>query len=508
MSLTEQLNNKRIAKNTLLLYMRMFFVMIVQLYTSRVVLSVLGVVDYGVYNVVGGIVAMFVCLNSAMTTSTQRYITFELGRNNQERLKAVFVTSIYIHMVVALVIVICAETLGLWFLKEKMIIPENRASAAMWVFQLSIFTTVVAVMSYPYNAVIIAHEKMSAFAYISVIETILKLAIVYLLSIGNFDKLILYAVLIAVVQVFVRFVYSWYCSRHFEETRFCLIKDVPLFKEMLSFAGWNLWGNLAAVLYSQGINMLLNVFFGPVVNAARAVSVQVQSAIQQVASNFQMAINPQITKSYANGELDRMHELVFRSSRYTFLLLFIICWPVIIESSFVLKMWLGSPPPYSTVFLKIILITMLIDSTSGSLTIAASATGCVKKYQATIGGILMLIVPVAYLVLRLGGAPHSVFVVHLAICCFAYVIRLFFVSKMVRLKKLEFFKSVGGRCFLVSLTTCLLTMAFFWLQKTTDHSVLNIIACVAFALISVLLWGLDSHERKFLISKIKRRTTI
>lgn len=505
MSTEEQQNNKRIAKNTLLLYFRMLFMMAIQLYTSRVVLATLGVTDYGVYNVVGGVVAMFGFLNSAMTSSTQRYLTFELGAGNAKKLKAVFTTTIAIHLFIAVVIILLAESVGIWFIKQKMIIPEGREFAAMCVFQLSVLTTAIAIMSYPYNAVIVAHERMSAFAYISVLEAVLKLGVVYLLLVFDYDKLILYAVLIAVIQLLIRVIYSSYCTRRFQETHIHLKLDVGLFKEMLAFAGWNLWGNLAAILYSQGVNMLLNVFFGPVVNAARAVSVQVQAAIQQVAGNFQMAINPQITKSYASNEFDRMHKLIFRSSRYTFLLLFVICWPVIIESHFVLKMWLGTPPLNSAIFLKIILITMLIDATSGSLTIAASATGRVKKYQATVGGILMLIVPVAYIVLRLGGAPYSVFVVHLVICCFAYIIRLFFVSKMIGLKKLDFFKSVVGRCFCVSLTTCLLTWAFLWLQKGMSHSILNIFVCVLFSLISTLLWGLDGHERNFILSKIKRR---
>ncbi len=479
--------------------------MAIQLYTSRVVLATLGVVDYGVYNVVGGVVAMFGFLNSAMTSSTQRYLTFELGSHNEKKLKEVFSTAMGIHFLISVVVVVLAESVGIWFIKCKMIIPAEREFAAMCVFQLSILTTTIAIMSYPYNAAIVAHEKMSAFAYISVVEAVLKLGIVYLLLFANdVDKLILYAALIAFVQLLIRIIYSKYCTKHFQETRLQLTLNFSLFKEMLAFAGWNLWGNLASILYNQGVNMLLNVFFGPVVNAARAVSVQVQTAIHQVSNNFQMAINPQITKSYANGELTRMHELIMRSSKFTYLLLFVVCWPVFFESSFVLKMWLGAPPPYSSIFLKIILITMLIDSTSGSLTIAAAATGRVKKYQATVGGIMMLVVPIAYVVLRLGCAPYSVFIVHLIVCCAAYCVRLCFVGKMVKINKVDFCKSVVGRCLLVTIFSVSVSLALAYFQKDIDCSILNLTECFILSVFFSMLLGLDNQERNFVFNRLKR----
>ena len=307
-------NNKRIAKNTLLLYIRMLFLMAVSLYTSRVVLQALGVEDFGIYNVVGGVVAMFGFLNAAMSSSTQRYLTFELGRGDMSRLRTVFCTSVNIHALISLVIVLLAETIGLWFFYQKMIIPEERLNAAMWVYQFSVLSSVVMVMNVPYNASIVAHERMSAFAYISILEVLLKLLIVFLLQVVCWDRLAFYAFLVFLVQLGIRFIYGIYCRKHFKETAFRWLWDKVMFREMLSFAGWNLWGNCAGVAFTQGINLLLNMFFGPVVNAARGIAVQVQSAVQQFSLNFQTAVNPQITKSYAVQDYGYMHSLIFRSS--------------------------------------------------------------------------------------------------------------------------------------------------------------------------------------------------
>lgn len=483
----------------------MMFMMCIQLYTSRVVLNTLGVEDYGIYNVVGGVVAMFGFLNSAMTTSTQRYLTFELGKGNFEKLKKVFSTSLKIHFFISILVAILAESVGLWFLYEKMIIPETRLNAAMWVFQLSIFTTVVAITSYPYNAAIVAHEKMSAFAGVSIIEAILKLAIVFLLSIGNFDKLIMYAILLATIQLIVRIIYTSYCTKNFKETKLSSTHDRDLFKEMLSFAGWNLWGNLAAILFNQGLNMMLNVFFGPTINAARAIAVQVQNAVQQFSSNFQMALNPQITKTYAAGKFSEMHHLIFRSSRFTFLLLFILCLPILIETPFILKLWLRNAPETTTTFLRIIIITMIVDSSANSLMISAAATGKVRRYQIIVGGILLTIVPVSYIVLKMGGAPWSVFVVHLIVCCIAFVTRLFIIKPMIGLKLSHFTKNVIVKCFAVSAVTLAFTMPLkFILKEGITSSIVTIAFCIFTATTASFFIGLDNDERALVKSKISK----
>lgn len=497
-------NNKRIAKNTILLYIRMMFIMLVQLYTSRVVLNTLGVVDYGIYNVVGGMVAMFNFLNMAMTASTQRYITFELGRGNFDRLKQVFVTSVNIHVIISIVVIILTETIGLWFMAEKMVIPEDRYYAALWVFHLSVITLVVQIMSVPYNSAIIAHEKMSAFAYITVLEVTLKLAVVYLLTIWNIDKLILFAILIAIIQIMIRFCYSGYCTRHFKETNYKWSYDKALFREMLSFAGWNLWGQLSAVLFSQGINMLLNVFFGPAVNAARAVSVQVQNAIMQFSMNFQMALNPQITKSYATGQIEEMHKLMIRSSKFTFFLLFILCLPVFVETPVILELWLKNVPDYTVVFLRIIIITMIIDATANPLMISASATGRVKRYQTIIGGILLTILPISYIVLKLGAAPWSVFLVHLAVCIVAYITRLIIIRPMIQLSISRFVKEVVLRClFVASCAIVIPVVMHIYIGRSVMSSLIIIVISILMSSLCSFYIGLDRHERIVVIDKTK-----
>jgi len=503
MTTTEQQNNKRIAKNTLLLYFRMLFLMVISLYTSRVVLNALGFEDYGIYNVVGGVVAMFCFLNAAMTTTTQRYLTFELGSGNFEKLKAVFATSICIHLLISFVIVILAETIGLWLLIQKMVVPDERFSAAMWVYQLSILATVFAIMSFPFNAVIVAHEKMSAFAYISILEAVLKLAVAFLLSIATIDKLVFYAVLIVVSHLFIQMIYVAYCFRNFKETKSFSCHEKKLFKEMLSFAGWNLWGNFAGILFGQGLNILLNMFFGPVVNAARAISVQVQIAINNFSSNFQMAINPQITKTYASNKLDEMHRLVCRGCKFTYMLLFMLSLPVFIETPIILKIWLKDFPDYSVVFLRLMLIIMIIDSSARPLMTAAAATGNVKKYQSVIGCLLLVIVPISYVVLRLGGAPWSVFLVHLCICIVAYIVRLFIIKPMIKLPISFFVQQVVVKCMLTTLMGLIIPLCLKRLLiESTLNSVILIAVSFVSSLVTVLFFGLDDHERHFILNKM------
>lgn len=319
-------NNKRIAKNTLLLYIRMLFIMVVSLYTSRIVLATLGISDYGIYNVVGGIVIMLSFLNGAMSSATQRYLTFELGKGNFSRFQSVFSTTIQIHVLLSLCIILLAETIGLWFLLNKMQIPVNRLTASIWVYQCSIITAVISIMSVPYNAAVIAHERMSAFAYISVLEVALKLIIVILLPMINCDRLITYSLLIMLVQLLIRLCYSIYCNRHIKEAKYKHRYERNLMKEIFSFAGWSFVGHFASVMHTQGVNVLLNMFFGPIVNAARGIAVQVQMAVFQFCGNFQTALNPQITKTYAQGDLESMNRLIYRSTRFSFFF-YCLCSP-------------------------------------------------------------------------------------------------------------------------------------------------------------------------------------
>ncbi len=499
-------NNKRIAKNTLLLYFRMLFTMAVSLYTSRVVLNTLGVEDFGIYNVVGGIVVMFGFINNAMAAGTYRFLAFELGRKDYDRLKTVFSTSIIIHALISLFVVALAETVGLWFFYEKMIIPADRLDAAMWVYQFSIVSTVVLMMSVPYNASIIAHEKMSAFAYISVLEVVLKLAIVYLLTIGSLDKLKLYAVLTFLVQLFIRMVYGFYCNRHFDETKFRCIWDGKLFREMTSFATWSLLGNCAVVCYTHGLNLLLNMFFGPVVNAARGVAVQVQHAVTQFSSSFQMALNPQITKSYAAGDRDYLHNLIFRSSKFSFYLLLLLCLPVLFEAETMLRLWLKTVPDYTVLFLRLILCITIIDAVANPIMTSANATGRVREYQSVVGGLLLTIEPLSYVALKLGGRPESVFVVHLCVCVVVFIARLYIVRPMIGLVLSDYFRKVLLCCLFVTVASLLLPLAFkiFFYDGGLISVFTECLLCMLSVAISAFYLGLTTSERGFILNKLSQ----
>ena len=498
-------NNKRIAKNTLMLYIRMLFMMGVSLFTSRVILETLGVEDYGIYSVVGGIITMFAFINGGMVSATQRFITFEIGKGNMNKLKSVFSTSLQIHALISLIVIILGETVGLWFLYEKMVIPEGRMIAAMWVYQCSIIACVINIMSIPYNADIVAHERMSAFAYISIIEVSLKLAIVYLLLLSPWDKLIVYAILILLVQLSIRFVYSHYCQKHFEETKYIHSVNKLLFKEMVSFAGWSFWGNLAAVLYTQGLNMMLNVFFGPIVNAARGIAVQVQGAVQQFTANFQMAMNPQITKSYAMGDLNQMHNLMFRSARFSFFLLFFLTLPILIETNFILTIWLKEVPKDTVIFTQIMISISLIYATANPCIVANQATGKVKLYQAVVGGILLLIVPISYVLLKLGAPAYSVFIVHFVVEGIAQLARMTMLRKLIVLPIYAYIKNIYLPICLVVIMASLLPVYVhtLFVEGWLRFLIVGFSSVFSVSIIT-FIFGLTKGERFFFIDKMRK----
>ena len=496
-------DNKRMLKNTILLYFRMALMMGISLFTSRVILQTLGVEDYGIYDVVGGVVILLSFINDGMTTSTLRFLTFELGTGNKQKLHEVFITSVHIHLLISMLIVVLAETVGLWYLMNEMVIPAERMTAAHWCYQLSIFTAVVNIMSYPYNAAIIAHEKMSAFAYISVLDAILKLLLVYLLLAFSMDRLILYAILFAGEKLLLRSVYNIYCTHHFEECSYQYLHNKSLFKEMLSFAGWNMWGNLAYVVSAQGLNLLLNKFFGPVANAARAISVQVQSAMSQFAGNFQQAINPQITKTYATGQLEETHQLIYRSNRLTFFLLLILCLPVIVETPVILGLWLKNVPEYSVSFVRLLLVTLMVQQSANPLATAVAATGQVRKCEFIIGTLMLVIVPIAYIVLKSGGQPWSVYAVHLCIAVVAFYVRLHIVMPLIGMKIKEYLSKVLVRCMSVLLLSITVPFAMKQLPyDTITFSILNIILTIIWSLVLSFALGLDPKERKMIVSKV------
>lgn len=501
--MTTRENNKRIAKNTLLLYVRMLVTMAISLYTSRIVLATLGIEDFGIYNVVGGVVAMFGCINGSMASATQRYITFALGKNDATNLKTVFSTALQIHALIAVLIVLLGETVGLWFLYNKMLISADRIDAAFWVLQCSIVSTVILIFSVPYNATIIAHEKMSAFAYISVLEVSLKLIVVYILLAFSVDKLILFAILLLVVQLLICSCYIFYCCKHFGETNYHYVWDSKLFKEMTGFAGWSMFGNISAVLFTQGLNMLLNVFFGPMVNAARAVAVQVQNAIQQFVTNFQMALNPQITKTYAQDEMQEMHQLMYRSARFSFYLLFFLSLPVLLETHFILAVWLKDVPANTVTFLRIMICTSLIYAIANPMMVANQATGKVKNYQVVCGTILLLILPISYVLLRLGCPAYSVFLVHFVMEFIAQVARMIMLRPLIYIGIMDYFRNIYFRILLVVLASTVLPLIVY--LNMPDSVARFFILCLLSAisvLCSAYTLGLSHNERIFIMNKV------
>lgn len=482
----------------------MILAMGISLYTSRIVLEQLGVTDFGVYNVVGGIVSMLSVLNSAMTSSTQRYLTYEIGNGDVLKLNTVFNTGLQIHLAIAIIVVIIAETFGLWFLNTKMSIPIDSMKAANWVFQFSVLSMIVSFLNVPYIALIIAYEKMSAFAYISIIEVFLKLGVAYLLIISPIEKLIFYAFLTFLCPLIIRYCYWFYCNKNFPASKIHKVFDWELFKEMSSFAGWGLFGQLASMGSTQGVNVLLNLFFGPAVNAARGVAVQVQAAVMQFAMNFQTAVNPQITKNYANSDFNNMHELMYRSAKMSFFLLYALSLPIMIEAPNILNVWLTDVPEYTVPFLRIILCITLIDAVANPLMVAASASGKIKKYQTVIGGLLLSIVPISYFVLKLGCNPISAFIVHLIICIIAFISRIYIVAPLTYIIPVVFFKKVVLRCIIVCVLSAIIPyLLYCWLSNDViSSSIIIIITSVISVCFFSFYFGLEKTEQLYLKTAI------
>ena len=498
-------NNKRIAKNTLLLYFRMLLTMLVSLYTVRVVLNTLGVIDYGIYNVVGGIVTMFSFLSGTMASASERYFAFEIGRNNFLQLKNTFSMTMTIYALMAVVILMLAETLGLWFLNTKMTIPSTRMAAARWVYQFSVFSFIVTMLTIPYHASIIAHERMKVYAYVSIIEVTLKLIIVFLLVFFSVDKLKLYAVLIFAVTILVAFIYQGYCKRKFEESKYSFYWERNLFKELVSYSGWNLFGALARVLNNQGINIILNIFFGPVVNAARGIAYQISSVVNQFAINFFTAVNPQIIKYYAANEKDLMLKLVYQSSKFSFYLLLILSMPVLLETNYLLTIWLKIVPEYVVLFSRLVLITILIDSLSNSLITSALATGKIKIYQMVVGGMLLLNLPVSYAFLRFGYPPQSTMYIAIVIAVICLFLRLLLLRKMIGLSMQDFIMKVLTSVFVSIITFSVPYFLTFQLEESFVRLLAISIVSLTTSTLSIYFLGISKEERQFLIHQIQSR---
>ena len=501
-------NTKGIAKNTIFLYIRSIVVMAVGIYTSRVVLQTLGVEDYGVYNVIGGFVSMFSILSASLVNASQRFISFEMGKDNPQ-MNRIFSGTISIHLLLALIVLVIFESFGLWFLNTQLNISADRMNAANWVFQCSVLTFCINLISVPYNASIVAHEKMNVFAYISIYEAFAKLGIVYLLYVTGYDKLIVYAILMLVIAVSLRLLYGYYCSRHFEECKFHFLFDKPLFKEMMGFIGWNFFGTTAGILSTQGINILINLFFGVTLNAARGIADQVNNAINTFVNNFMTAMNPQITKSYAAGDYEYMKSLMVRGAKYSTVLYWLIALTVFVESDEILDIWLVEVPNNASLFLRLTIIYSIFKSLANPIYVGMLATGNIRNYQLIMGGLNISAFVLCYIFFVSGLGPEFGYISTIIIAVLQLFVRLKLISDIVPgFPKREFFCNAILRAFYVVITS---TVFVSLLKKIIHFSnvYLEVLVVLVFSLAIVSLMAfvlaLSSSEREKMVMVVKNR---
>ena len=504
--------NKRIAKNTGFLYLRMLFVMGVTLYTSRVVLQALGVNDYGLYNVIGGIVVMLGFLNGCASSATSRFLTFALGSKADGKehydYREVFSAAFFIHLAIALLIVVLAESIGLWYFNNKLVIPDGRYEAAMWVYQISIINILVSFTQVPYNASIIAHERMNIYAFVGIFEAVSKLAIAYVLTVAPVDKLILYAWIVFGVTLSISLFYRYYCVSRFGcSCKIHVVKDKELYRRLLSFSGWDLVGNFGAAARSQGVNLILNLFCGPAVNAARGIAYQVEAALYQFTTNFLQASRPVIIKHYAAGEIDKCLSLLFNTAKFACLLFSCLAIPFIIESDFILQLWLVNPPEYASIFLKIVLANYIIIAINNTIGIGVHATGDVKRLNIFAGSKIFVEIPLVYILLEKGFPPYSAFIVLLLGSSIVVWINLWVLKKNIHQLSIREFTikviiySVGMMIFP--------TLLAYYYHTEIPNSLLRFVGVFLIYWLTVIpiiyRWGLSEDMRSKIIAKVSSK---
>ena len=496
-------SNKRIAKNTLMLYIRMFISMVVGLYTSRVVLATLGVEDYGIYGVVGGVVGMMGFLNASMSGATSRFLTFELGKGDKERLAKTFSSALIVHIAIAIIVFILAETVGLWFLCNKLNIPEGRMEAAHWVYQFSILATMLSITQVPYNATIIAHEKMDVYAYMEILNVSLKLLIVYLLCIGNFDKLILYASLMLAVSILIMMVYRIYAIRQFPEAHFHWIWDKTYLRPLLSFSGWDLYGNACVIARQQGTNFLINIFYGVVFNAASGIATTVQGTISGLAFNIILAFRPQIIKQYAKGNVEDMSKLVGNAVCFTTILFGCMSIPLILETHYIMKAWLGVIPEKSEIFCQILLIASFLGLLNNIWNTCIHATGKIKEISIFSGTFFLISLPIIYVVFQFKAPVESAYLVFILSIVFVNVSNLLIIKKKIPKLKLNFVFLNYIKVIIVLMASYYITSLFkAQMQETFIRLLVDCFICWIIIFASSFIFILNKKQKKSIISKI------
>lgn len=501
--------NKRIAKNTLVLYVRMLFLMAISLYTSRVILEALGVEDFGIYNVVGGFVALFGVLSRSMSSAASRFFNYEMGRGDIYKLGRVFSSTLLIHIFLALIIAILAELFGIWFVGNKMVIAPDRICAAKWLLQFSILNFTIHLLTVPYHAAIIAHERMNVFAYIGIYEGIVKLLICYLIMVSPIDRLVFYGILLVMVQSSVCLMNYFYCKRFFSECECHFVHDKEMLKEIFGFASWNMIGTSSVVLRNQGGNVLINLFGGPVVNAARAIANQVLHAVNSFVENFMVALRPQITKSYASGDWDYMTTLIEKGSRYSFYMMLLLCLPIFLNTDYLLHLWLKVVPDHTVLFVQLTLLFSMIESISGTLITAQLATGNIRNYQLVVGSFQILNIPISYILLKMGGVPETILYVAIVISLCSLAARLLMLRDLIKLKVRGFLTNVILNILIVSAFASIIP---FWLSKQLPHSLMSFIILTIISILSsivtILYFGCKRTERLLIFSKMEKIANI
>lgn len=476
-------DNKRIAKNTMFLYFRMIIIMAVSFYTVRVILDTLGVTDFGLYNLVASFVIIMAVLNSTLTGGTQRFLTFEIGKGNVVKLKQTFSTALLIHIALAFIIFFLGETIGLWFLYEKMSIPVDRFDAAFWVYQFAIASTMVTIIQVPYNALIIAHEKMHIFAYVSIFEAILKLLIVYILLVISFDKLVVYGILMFLVSLFISMFYRGYVIRNYKESHFSFSFDKEIVKSMLHFSGWNIFGTLGSLLSVHGITIILNIFFGPIAVAARAISMQVDAGLNQFANGFQQAVNPQLVKLYATNQIKELNNLLYQNAKYAFLLLWILALPVLMQMDYILNLWLVEVPEDTILFSQIMIVHALIRSLNRPYVMAIHATGNMKQTNITAGVLLMLVIPISYILLDNGFSIITPLIVYIIATILSFGIEMYYLTKWIKASVFGLFRNI----IIPVLTIVVLSMIPTYIM--TKYFNESFVSFMLVSIVSVLMTG-------------------
>lgn len=489
---SEHLKNKRIAKNTLYLYIRTIIVMGISLYTSRVILKALGATDFGIYNLVGSAVVLFTFINSAMTSSTQRYLNVAIGQNIPGNITKVFSSSILIHFLIAGIFLILAETVGLWFVTTKLNIPPDRESAALGVYQITVLTTCLSTIRCPYNAAIIAYERMDYFAKISIVEAAIKLGISFVILISPIDRLIFYALLLLLSGIFIMIWCKIFCDRNFKAIRITRVADKPTIRSMMGFSLWSLLGSGSLMASNQGINMLLNMSFNVIVNAALGIAYQVNTAAATLVSNFQTAFMPQITKSYASNEKEYLNRLIYTTSRYSFLLCFVVSYPIFTNCDAILSFWLSSYPEFTPGMVKVIIICVGFDALSGPLWMAAHAKGNIRNYQITVSCLLLLTLVACYVAVKLGYSPVVAFGSRIIVLVLLYIYRLIYTKRAVDLNIGHYVRDVIFRCGLIILISVAIAML---VMRINMNEFLKIVIDFTCASLLILICGLNSSER-------------